>query len=187
MGKLLDLILENKKGYRMESGRPSETLKSRGWNFQSKVGYLGTGYYFYGDRETAEKDRDFLNRSHRPIEEIDLSQYKLFRGEDPVKFYDLLKSLTREIGLYAASEESLGEEDLGEAMEEIIQIIQGEMSLPLTDQKIKEIVMGFIKDIQERKDGTLLSNRLLEPLGFQGIDNTNTPLDNYGVGSLIFM
>lgn len=186
MIKLKDLILENKKGYRMEGGRPSETLRSRGWNFQSKVGYLGTGYYFYGDRKTAEQDREFLNRSHRPIEELDLNSFKMFRAEDPVKFYDLLKSLTREIGLYASSGEPLEEEDFREAMEEIIQIIQGEMSLPLTESKIKEIITGFIKDVQERRDGPLLSNRLLEPLGFQGIDNTDTPLDNYGVGSLLF-
>lgn len=186
MIKLKDLILETKKGYRMEGSRPSETLRSRGWNFLSKVGYLGTGYYFYGDRETAEKDRDFLNRSHRPVEEVDLSSYKMFRSQDPVKFYDLLKSLTREVGLYASSGEPL-EEDLEEAMEEIIQVIQKEMQLPLREEKIREIILGFIKDVQERKDGTLLSNRLLEPLGFQGIDNTDTPLDNYGVGSLIFI
>ena len=46
--------------------------------------------------------------------------------------------------------------------------------------------MGFVQDVRDKKDGSLISNRLLIPLGYDGIDNTNTSLDNYGVGSVIF-
>jgi hypothetical protein len=177
---------EIKYGYKIgEFTTPSETLASRSWTFNSKVGYLGTGHYFYGDEETALEDRRFLNRS-ADIKKFPLNDYKLFRASDPEKFYDNIKLITRELGLYATSGEELSDAELDEALEEIYNIIKDELGLPISKDKAFTILKGFISDIQNRKDGPLLSNRLLQPLGYEGIDNTNTNLDNYGVGSVIF-
>jgi len=177
---------EIKYGYKIgEFTTPSETLASRSWTFNSKVGYLGTGYYFYGDEKTALEDRRFLNRS-ADIKKFPLSDYKLYRASDPEKFYDNIKLITRELGLYATSGEELSEPELDEALEEIYSIIRDELGLPISKDKAFTILKGFISDIQNKQDGPLLSNRLLQPLGYEGIDNTNTNLDNYGVGSVIF-
>jgi hypothetical protein len=198
--KLLENILESmginldepdtplsKYGYKIgEFTTPSETLASRSWNFNSRVGYLGTGYYFYGDEETAKADRKFLNREKTNIKQFPLSDYKLYRANDPEKFYDEIKNITRELGLFASSGEEISEDELNEALQEIVTIIKNELNIPLSEEQIIEILKSFITDIREKNDGVLLSNRLLSPLGFEGIDNTNTPLDNYGVGSVIF-
>jgi hypothetical protein len=177
---------EVKQGYKIgEFTTPSETLASRNWNFNSKVGYLGTGHYFYGDEETALEDRRFLGRS-ADIKKFPLSDYKLFRASDPEKFYDNIKLITRELGLYASSEEELSGPELDEALEEIYSIIKDDLGLSISKETAFDVLKGFISDIQNRKDGPLLSNRLLQPLGYEGIDNTNTNLDNYGVGSVIF-
>lgn len=177
---------EVKQGYKIgEFTTPSETLASRNWTFNSKVGYLGTGYYFYGDEETALKDSRFLGRSS-DIKKFPLSDYKLFRATDPEKFYDNIKLITRELGLYALSGEELSGPELDEALEEIYSIIKDDLGLPISKDNAFNILKGFISDVQNKKDGPLLSNRLLQPLGYEGIDNTNTNLDNYGVGSVIF-
>jgi hypothetical protein len=174
-------------GYKIgEFETPSETLESRNWNFNSKVGYLGTGYYFYGNEETAKEDRKFLRRETENIKKFPLSKYNLFRADNPEEFYNTIKMLTRELGLFASSGENLSDTDLNEALQEIVDIVKNELKLPLSDKQILNAVKSFIRDIQEKNKGTLLSNRLLVPLGFDGIDNTNTNLDNYGVGSVIF-
>jgi hypothetical protein len=177
---------EVKQGYKIgEFTTPSETLASRNWTFNSKVGYLGTGYYFYGDEETALEDSRFLGRSS-DIKKFPLSDYKLFRATDPEKFYDNIKLITRELGLYALSGEELSDPELDEALEEIYSIIKDDLGLSISKDNVFNILKGFISDVRNKKDGPLLSNRLLQPLGYEGIDNTNTNLDNYGVGSVIF-
>jgi hypothetical protein len=177
----------SKYGYKIgEFTTPSETLASRNWNFNSRVGYLGTGYYFYGDEETAKADRKFLNREKTNIKQFPLSDYKLYRADNPEKFYDEIKNITRELGLFASSGEEIPEDELNEALQEIVSIIKNELNIPLSEDQITNILKSFISDVKEKKDGVLISNRLLSPLGFEGIDNTNTPLDNYGVGSVIF-
>lgn len=183
--RLRDILLEGRFGYKIgEHDSPAETLQARGWNFQSKIGYLGTGYYFYGDEQTAKEDAKYLNREASNIKKFDLSQYNLYRPENPEQFYDNIKQLTREIGLYASNKEELPEDDI---LLDIADAVVEDIGLPLGRQEVVDVVKEFIQDIQQRKQGDLLSNRLLKKLGYQGIDNTDTPLDNYGVGSIIFM
>lgn len=185
--KIIKLLLESRFGYKIGSSNdPAETLQSRSWTFNSRLGYLGTGDYFYGDLENAKKDRRFLRRKSEDIQKIDLQQYKLYRPENPENFYDILKLLTQEIGEYANAYQPLSEEELDDALEQLHQIITGELHLNIPREQSDEIINKFISDVQKRKKGSMLANRLLGALGYQGIDNTDTPLDNYGVGSIIF-
>ena len=183
-------IIESKNGatfgYKIgEFITPSETLQSRSWFFKSKIGYLGTGYYFYGDENNALQDKKTLNRGEK-IKKIDLSKYNLYRPSNPTLFYDTIKDLTQQLGLYALEGDSLSEEEEYLAFEEVADIIINELNLPLKTEDVIKIISGFVQDVRNKKDGPLLSNRLLIPLGYDGIDNTNTGLDNYGVGSVIF-
>lgn len=189
LAKNINEISTSSSGYGYKIGEfetPSETLESRNWSFNSKVGYLGTGYYFYGSEEIAKEDRKFLRRETENIKKFPLSEYNLFRADNPEEFYNTIKMLTRELGLFASSGENLSDTDLKEALQEIVDIVKNELKLPLSDEQILNTIKSFIRDVQEKNKGTLLSNRLLAPLGFEGIDNTNTNLDNYGVGSVIF-
>jgi hypothetical protein len=189
--KSLNILKENtpssEYGYKIgEFTTPSETLEGRNWDFTSRVGYLGTGFYFYGDKDTAEKDKTFLNRKS-PIKKFPLSDYNLFRSSNPEEFYNDLKLITKELGTYASSGDEMESSKLNEALDEIYDIIKNDMGINLEKQQTFTILQQFIEDIKNKKPGTMLSNRLLQPLGYDGIDNTNTNLDNYGVGSVIFI
>jgi hypothetical protein len=69
--KLFSLIKETtgedpkiEQGFTISSlQEPSETLEERHWYFKNKTGYLGTGYYFYGDLENAKQDRRTLRKA----------------------------------------------------------------------------------------------------------------------------
>jgi hypothetical protein len=169
--------------------RPSETLSDRNWYFGNKTGYLGTGFYFYGDLENAKKDAEFLNLLNKSkIISIDLSKYNLFRSDNPEMFYDNMVKLTQQIGLVSPeiSDEIIDDGSLNEALDDIVDVVKNDLDLSLEENTIKEIIIGFIKDVRDKNDGPLLSNRLLIPLNYEGINNINTPLDNFGVGSVLF-
>lgn len=169
---------------------PTETLESRNWNFQNKTGYLGTGYYFYGDLENAKQDLETLkNTRDNIITEIDLTQYKLYRASDPEYFYDTIASITQQIGDVAPQieESEIDTPEMQEVLQEIVDVVIKELGLPLQEGTVVGIVVKFIRDVREKNNGVMLSNRLLDRLGYEGIDNTNTPLDNYGVGSVLFV
>jgi hypothetical protein len=96
--------------------------------------------------------------------------------------------LTQQIGLVSPeiSDEIIDDGSLNEALDDIVDVVKNDLGLSLEENTIKEIIIGFIKDVRDKNDGPLLSNRLLIPLNYEGINNINTPLDNFGVGSVLF-
>jgi len=179
------------QGYTISSLQtPTETLESRHWYFENKTGYLGTGYYFYGDLENAKQDLKTLSRTREPqITKIDLTNYKLYRPDDAQYFYDTMVTITSELGKAAPyiTEEDLQDPEIQEQLHEIVDIITMELGLPLQEATVMGILAKFIRDVREKNNGVLLTNRLLDRLGYEGINNVNTPLDNYGVGSVLFV
>jgi hypothetical protein len=89
------MISEN-FGYRagkFDKNSPAERLKDRGIGMlNSKVGLLGTGYYFVGDKKDAIKLQKSVE--YESISEIDLSKYNLYKPSDPSGFYENIKSVT---------------------------------------------------------------------------------------------
>ena len=182
--RLIKLLTENLKvGYRLGGFQhPSETLKDRGWYFASNVGYLGTGYYFVSTLDKATDIKKTVRQDD--LYQIDLSGYRLFRASDPIAFYEDIKQITKLVGEY--SKDSLLDDLDEDAFVEIYEIIKSH-GISMSENNFRTALDGFIKDVHYRKDGTLLSNRILEPLGYDGIDNTGIEdLDNFGTGSVIF-
>jgi len=168
---------------------PAESLSDRDWNFKTMTGYLGTGFYFYGDLENAKQDSDYLKGIGKgEISEIDLSKYKLYRSSDPDNFYYTMRGLTQQIGQAAPKirEEDLQSPKTKQGMKEVVAVVTKELGLPIEEGTIVGIVSKFIKDVRERVNGEMLSNRLLKTLGYEGIDNRDTRLDHFGVGSVLF-
>lgn len=186
-----EVIGREHKGYTISSTkRPVETLEDRNWYFKNSTGYLGTGYYFYGDLENAKQDLITLsNTRDSEITQIDLSQYKLYRPEDANYFYNTIRTVTQEMALEAPgiSEEDLQSSEVQEFLKTGAEIVVKDLGLPLQEGTVVGILAKFIRDVREKNNGVLLSNRLLDRLGYEGIDNTNTDLDNYGVGSVLFI
>lgn len=181
---LLELHETPRLGYRAGSfnpDEPAEMLSSRGIGLvDSKVGLLGSGYFFVGSPEIAEKISSEIGHEGTSI--IDLSHYNLYRPSEPEAFYENLRDLTRYFNRIDQSELKNPEfrenfEDAAESFSEY---------LGLGEKEIRKIFTDYLRDILYRREGTLLSNRLLEALGYEGIDFTGTELDHYGVGSLIF-
>jgi hypothetical protein len=174
-------------GYRVGGvNTPSESLQSRNWYFGSKIGYLGTGFYFFGDEKHAlEHSKSLLTKNtiKNDVHKINLDQYNLFKPSDPKLFYDYIKEITYSLGNLVDKE--LTEPEIIEGLEEIIYVIKNELSIDLSEDEIKNIIYQFIDDVKNKKEGTLLTNRLLSSQ-YDGIDNRGSELDNFGVGSILF-
>jgi hypothetical protein len=162
---------------------PSESLKSRGWYFKSRIGYLGTGIYYFGELEDAISHSKSI-KDNQPVFEINLDNYNLFVPTNPNLFYDYMKEIT--YGLGNLTIEDLNNPEIKDSIDEIVKVIIDDLNILIEEDKLKEILVSFVKDVNNRVDGPLLSNRLLQPLGYEGIDNRKGNLDNYGVGSVLF-
>jgi hypothetical protein len=175
------MISEN-FGYRagkFDKNSPAERLKDRGIGMlNSKVGLLGTGYYFVGDKKDAIKLQKSVE--YESISEIDLSKYNLYKPSDPSGFYENIKSVTYYINGLEAKD--LKDPKVKENIKDAIEVFSEFLNI---DKKTtSSIFKEYIKDVINRKDGDLLSNRLLYQ--YDGIDLTETPYDDFGAGSLIF-
>lgn len=171
-------------GYRSGSfdpDQPAELLSSKGLGIvSSKVGLLGSGYYFVGDKETAEKISSEIG--HGGLSIIDLSHYNLYQPGEPVAFYENLRNLTYYFN--EATKEDLSDPEFKEAFDDAVEVFAEYLNL--AEKRVRKIFTDYLRDVLRRRDGVLLSNRLMEPLGYEGIDFTGTELDHFGVGSLIF-
>jgi hypothetical protein len=161
---------------------PSESLKSRGWYFGNKVGYMGTGFFFFGNLEDAE---DLQKQIKGPIYQVKLSSYNLYKPANAVLFYQDIKQVTQLLG--KVRRKYLKTQTLIESLVEIADIFRNEHGIGIPKKELVKILYNFILDVQNKQEGTLLTNRLLEPLGYDGVDNRgNDELDHYGVGSVLF-
>lgn len=173
---------KSKMGYRagaFNPSQPAERLKDKGIGIvKSKVGLLGTGHYFMGNLDDVKRLQDQLG--YTTLSQIDLSQYKLFRPDDPTGFYENIKAVTSYLhGLKPEDlQDSTVKDDIKDAADGFAEYIG------LDKKETLNIFKEYIKDVMSRKDGDLLSNRLLKD--YDGIDLTNTPYDDFGTGSLIF-
>jgi hypothetical protein len=191
MSKLVDIVKElvdqqlstKNVGYHVGGIRtPSESLKSRGWFFGNKIGYMGTGFYFFGKIEDA---KDLQRKLKGPLYEINLKSYNLYKPSDSTLFYQDIKQITQLLG--NIDPETLDTPGLQDSLAEIADIFSQEHGIGIAQDKLIGILKGFIQDVIDKTEGPLLTNRLLEPLGYDGIDNRgNDKLDHYGVGSLLF-
>lgn len=159
---------------------PTETIESRNYNFRSNIGYLGTGYYFFSNIEKAKKYSEYAKlEKDEEIYQFDISKYNLYKPTDSNKFYDYIKQGTQTFGLNSVEENQ-------DKLKEFIKTGQDVFGILLKDNVFEEIIIGFNNDVINKKNGSLLSNRLLSPLGFEGINNMDTPLDDIRVGSVLF-
>lgn len=191
MSKLVDIVKEfvdqqlstKNVGYHVGGIKtPSESLKTRGWFFGNKIGYMGTGFYFFGKLEDA---RDLQRKLKGPLYEINLDSYNLYKPSDSTLFYEDIKQITQLLG--NIDPETLDTPGLQDSLTEIADIFIQEHGINIPQDKLIGILKGFIEDVISKTEGPLLTNRLLEPLGYQGVDNRgNDKLDHYGVGSLLF-
>ena len=176
---------QGKVGYRAGSinpKTPQERLKDRGFALtRSTTGLLGTGFYFYGDKDQAVTSAKEDGRKN--YTEIDLSQYKLYRPSSPEKFYNVIKNLTLLLtDLIFDEKVNFEDENVTKQLDLYSSYLSKELGL--SDLEIELAAQSFIDDVAQSKDGVLLSNRILND--YDGIDLTGTSLDNFAVGSLIF-
>jgi nicotinic acid mononucleotide adenylyltransferase len=141
-------------GYRAErSGpqTPSERLKDKGIGLtNSKVGLLGSGYYFFGSLDKTQDLKSKLNYDN--ISQIDLSQYNLYRPENPEDFYHNIKLVTYYI--HSLKPEEIQNPEVQEALDDAIDAFSEYFNIPLN--KTKQIFNQYIDDILNKRDGDLL-------------------------------
>lgn len=191
--ELIKPILEEKQnlGYRageFNPSQPAETLQDRGIGIggeKAKVGLLGTGYYFFGDPESAIQHIKQSN-THTPqagysgVSQIDLTSYSLYKPQDALLFYKIIKATT--YYLNTLTPQSVKKPQVKQNINKLAKGISKLLGLDYT--RVIEVFKDYIKDVLDSKKGNLLSNRLLS--NYDGIDLRGTSLDNFAVGSLIF-
>ena len=193
--ELIKPFLEENQGFGYRAGRfnptrPAETLRDRGIGIggeKAKIGLLGTGHYFFGSIEdasshtqTSKQDNNPAKTGYSGLSQIDLSSYKLYRPNDVMFFYKLIKATTH----YLNNLTSQTVKD-PEVKQYIIKLAKGiSKLLNIELEKVISIFKDYIKDIINKNKGDLLSNRLLA--NYDGIDLRGTSLDDFSVGSLIF-
>jgi hypothetical protein len=159
--------------------QPAERLKDKGIGIvKSKVGLLGTGYYFMGNLEDVKRLQDQLG--YDVISQIDLSKYNLFRPDDPTGFYENVKAITAY--LHGLKSEDLQDSNVKDNIDDAVDAFSSYLNLD--KKETYNIFKDYIKDVFKKNDGDLLTNRLLK--NYDGIDLTGTRYDDFGVGSLIF-
>lgn len=171
-------------GYRsgeFDPTKPAETLASKGIGLvSSRVGLLGTGYYFVGTPEEAQSINSKVG--HGKISKIDLSDYRLYIPGDPEGFYENIREITKYFN--EVRESDLSDLSFISTFNEAADIFSEYLEIDLA--QVKNIFNEYIDDVINGRDGVLLSNRLLTYLDYDGIDLRGTSLDHFGVGSLIF-
>ena len=171
-------------GYRsgaFNPSEPAELLSSKGIGIvSSRVGLLGSGYYFVGSPQTAEEIGSEVG--HGGLSVVDLKNYNLYRPSDPEAFYENLRDLTKYFN--DATKESLSDPRFKSNFDDAVEAFSE--YLELDEDSVRKTFVDYLRDVLLRHDGVLLSNRLLAPMGYDGIDLTQTQLDHFGVGSLIF-
>lgn len=164
---------------RFNPNSPAERLKDKGIGIvNSKVGLLGTGHYFMGSLEDAQKLKKQLG--YPVISQINLDSYNLYRPNDPVDFYENLKATTHY--LHGLKPKDLDDPQIKENVKDAIRGFAEYLNLD--PKKTAAIFKQYLIDIFKRNDGDLLSNRLLS--NYDGIDLRGTDFDDFGAGSIIF-
>jgi len=170
---------QSKMGYRaglFNPSQPAERLKDKGIGIvKSKVGLLGTGYYFMGSLEDVKRLQDQLG--YDTISQIDLSKYDLFRPDDPTGFYENIKAITAY--LHGLKPEDLQDSDVKNNIDDAVDGFSSYLNL--NKKETYNIFKDYLKDVFKRNDGDLLTNRLLK--NYDGIElhfvNKNKLLNDY--------
>lgn len=160
----------------------SETLQSKGFKI-GETGFLGTGYYFFGDKKDAIEYYNKNQEENIKIWRIKLNKYNLFRPKNPEEFYEGLKIISKNI--YYTDYNILKNIKFKNTLDVLYDFILNQgLNISIKDFYIA--ILTYKEKISKKENGKQLSNYILEKLKYEGIDMTNTSLDNFAVGSVIF-
>jgi len=150
------------------------------------TGHFGTGVYFLGKP---------LNKGgfygSRPEHRIDFSKFKLFKPSDPREFHKALKIINQLVG----NDESLATEIFGKVIfsspvHKAAFILWVMNPCGPSEKELEKIITD---EIEKEREGKLSSGeirtaptRIMQRLGYDGIDVRGTELDNTDYGSVIY-
>jgi len=176
-------------GYRAGEIRKSESLFNQATSFRG-TGHFGTGVYFFGNKQS--RGFEGYVEKGRPVHEIDISDYNLYKPDTETEAKQLHKFL-KHINQYISDPE--GKEDyLSKIMTTsrlgLLDIFKD------IDMDNEEFMENFINDFLELKETTdrsdwrdmdSASTALMKELGYEGVDVTHLPgLDTSRYGSVIY-
>lgn len=162
------------------------------------TGHFGTGVYFVG---SPDKIR---GRDDRPVQEVDLSGYKLYRPNDKEsakKLHDALKKVNTLRSMYRSEEKTQSrdfEDDLDSAAFDLwIEIMPRKpgQNTALEKKDVSKIIRSNVIDAANEfepvaftsKYADSASTRVMKALGFEGVDVRNIPdFDNTTYGTVVY-
>jgi hypothetical protein len=162
------------------------------------TGHFGTGVYFVGSPDKIK------GRDERPVKEVDLSGYKLYRPDDKEsarQLHDALREVNNLRGMYDPEERTQSrefEDKLDKAAFDLwINILPRKpgQKEALEQNNVKEIIRGnVINAANEFEPVAYRSNyvdsastRVMKALGFEGVDVRGIPdYDNTNYGTVVY-
>ena len=202
--KLLRESIDN-FGYRAGDLNVKAEPKSNMSHSNRHTGHFGTGFYFFGDRDTAKEYAKITG--DRGISVIDLSGYNLVKGtkelHDMLKgvndsyfsndFKDLSYYISRVLNKYGKLTPHKVEfahvrnsSDYNKLSDDEINKYNDEMDYNLRIDSDNEQILDNIIDLMRKDENNSPSTVLMKHIGFDGVDSRFTELDNARYGSIIY-
>jgi hypothetical protein len=156
------------------------------------TGHFGTGVYFVGSPDKIE------GRDERPVKEVDLSGYRLYRPDDKEsarKLHDALREVNTLRGMYDPEERTQSrefEDKLDKAASDLwINILPRGLERSDVKEIIRSNVINASKEfgpVAYRSNYVdSASTRVMKALGFEGVDVRGIPdYDNVDYGTVVY-
>ena len=204
MKNIIKQLLRENLGYRSGDLNTKAERKSNFSMGNRHTGHFGTGYYFFGEKDRADKYDD------RPTTTINLDKYRLAKGT--LELHEMLKNVNNEaLGAHK------NENNLPNSIKSVLKYfnmlepdyeytIQPPRNnrefealtpeqLAILDkenyedskmsQRNNEKIKSIIDDIHTSKDESP-STIVMKAMGFEGVDSRGTELDNSRYGSVVY-
>ena len=202
--KLLRESIDN-FGYRAGDLNVKAEPKSNMSHSNRHTGHFGTGFYFFGDRDTAKEYAKITG--DRGISVIDLSGYNLVKGtkelHDMLKgvndsyfsndFKDLSYYISRVLNKYGKLTPHKVEfahvrnsSDYNKLSDDEINKYNDEMDYNLRIDSDNEQMLDNIIDLMRMDENNSPSTVLMKHIGYDGVRSRFTQLDNARYGSIIY-
>jgi hypothetical protein len=156
------------------------------------TGHFGTGVYFVGSPDKIK------GRDERPVKEVDLSGYRLYRPDDKEsarQLHDALREVNALRGMYDPEERTQSKEFEDKLNKAAFDLWINILPRGLERSDVKEIIRGnVINAANEFKPVAYRSNyvdsastRVMKALGFEGVDVRGIPdYDNVDYGTVVY-
>ena len=148
------------------------------------TGHFGTGTYFLS------KPSKGYGRADRPVHNIDLSKFKMYKPDDPRKLHDAMRTINRLAGSDAPL---VGDTFMNVTMRTDVDTAAFTIWINYPSRQSQDEIAAVIRDEVQKaryhveEDTRTVATKVMQRLGYDGIDVLGSDLDNTDYGTVVFV